>query len=249
LARRIIKQFPVHETYTEPFAGGLNVLLNKLPAPIEIVSDLDANLVNFWTVVLDHGDELLHLIKDLPYTEEIFNHAKKIIRSHDWINDIDRAVNFLVRNRFSRNALGKDWAWSDRLRRGVREQISSWERTKEELPRVTERFQGVGIRRAPAIEIIREHDGPETTHYCDPTYLHSTRTAPDIYEFEMTDDDHVELLDVLMGCRGTVVLSGYPSELYDDRLKGWRRLVFDMPNHAGQGKKKQRRQEIIWINR
>ena len=65
----------------------------------------------------------------------------------------------------------------------------------------------------------------------------------------MTAADHAELLDVLMGCRGTVVLSGYPSPLYDARLAGWRRIVFEMPNHAGQGRSKQRREEVIWINR
>jgi DNA adenine methylase len=79
--------------------------------------------------------------------------------------------------------------------------------------------------------------------------MHSTRTARDTYRFEMTEGEHAEMLDVLIGCRGTVVLSGYPSALYDTRLAGWRRIVFDMPNHSSQGKSKQRREEVIWINR
>ena len=38
---------------------------------------------------------------------------------------------------------------------------------------------------------------------------------------------HAELIEALLGCRATVVLSGYASELYDGLLSGWsRRLQF-----------------------
>jgi hypothetical protein len=39
-------------------------------------------------------------------------------------------------------------------------------------------------------------------------------------EHEMSEADHVELLRVLRTCTGKVMLSGYPSQLYDDTLKG-----------------------------
>jgi DNA adenine methylase len=105
----------------------------------------------------------------------------------------------------------------------------------------------VEIRRANAPELIREFDGPDTLHYCDPPYLPSTRTARDTYRHEMTAADHAELLELLVHCRGTVVLSGYRSPLYDRRLVGWERLTFDLPNHSGQGRSKERRSEILWI--
>ena len=37
---------------------------------------------------------------------------------------------------------------------------------------------------APAVEVIREHAGPDVLHYCDPPYLHETRTARGTYRFE-----------------------------------------------------------------
>jgi DNA adenine methylase len=77
--------------------------------------------------------------------------------------------------------------------------------------------------------------------------LHETRTARDAYRHEMIGEDHAELLDVLTSCRGTVVLSGYPSPLYDSRLAGWQRVAFNMPNHSGQGRSKERRTEVVWI--
>lgn len=63
----------------------------------------------------------------------------------------------------------------------------------------------------------------------------------------MTADDHAELLEVLCSCRSAVVLSGYPSALYDSTLRGWERVTFGVPNHSGQGKRKQRRTEVLWI--
>src|SRR5262249_22576449 len=103
------------------------------------------------------------------------------------------------------------------------------------------------MRQAPAIEVIRERDAPDTLHYCDPPYLHETRTTHETYRFEKTGEEHVELLGFLEVCRGTVVLSGYPSPLYDARLAGWERVTFDMPNHSGQGRSKERRTEVVWI--
>jgi DNA adenine methylase len=40
LARRIIARLPGHRAYVEPFAGGLSVLINKRPCPIEVAGDL-----------------------------------------------------------------------------------------------------------------------------------------------------------------------------------------------------------------
>jgi DNA adenine methylase len=251
LARRIIGHFPAHETYTEPFAGGLNVLLNKRRAPVEVVGDLDPDVVNLWTVLRDRGAELAGRLAAVEYTEANFDAARAFLADPGPVraDDLERAAQFVIRDRFSRNSLGEDWAWSERLRRGVPEQISAWETIRAQVPLMVERLQGVGIRRAPAIEVIRQYDAPDAHHYCDPTYLHSTRTVRDAYRFEMSDADHAELLDVLVGCRGTVVLSGYPSAVYDTRLAGWRRISFDMANHSGQTKVKQRRTEVIWMNR
>jgi DNA adenine methylase len=64
----------------------------------------------------------------------------------------------------------------------------------------------------------------------------------------MTRADHERLLEVLRGCRSRVFLSGYQNPLYGEALAGWTRHEFDMPNHSGQGKVKQRRVECVWEN-
>jgi DNA adenine methylase len=109
---------------------------------------------------------------------------------------------------------------------------------------------GSGLLREPAGRaLIRREDKPGTLFYCDPPYLHPTRTSKKVYgPFELSEADHRELLDVLLGCRGKVMLSGYPSALYDDALAGWTRHTFDAANHAAGGKKKGRETEVLWCN-
>ena len=63
--------------------------------------------------------------------------------------------------------------------------------------------------------------------------------------------EHGRLLDVLLGVKGKVMLSGYPSDVYDGTLtpaRGWTRHAFGRANHAAGGKSKRRMVECLWRN-
>jgi DNA adenine methylase len=64
----------------------------------------------------------------------------------------------------------------------------------------------------------------------------------------MTEEDHVELLDVLRQVTGKVMLSGYSNQLYDEKLKEWNRAEFGIANHAAGGEAKRRMVECVWMN-
>ncbi|MBY0085569.1 hypothetical protein HP567_010000 [Brevibacillus sp. M2.1A] len=64
-----------------------------------------------------------------------------------------------------------------------------------------------------------------------------------MYKNEMTDADHIELLDALDENPGPVILSGYDNDLYNIRLKHWRKE--DKKVLAEMGRI---RTEVIWIN-
>ena len=65
------------------------------------------------------------------------------------------------------------------------------------------------------------------------------------YQFEMEEDDHRGLADVLRNCRGKVAVSGYRCELMDELYKEWKR--FDAPVKKCHSIKKPR-QECLWMN-
>ncbi len=78
--------------------------------------------------------------------------------------------------------------------------------------------------------------------YCDPPYLHYTRTSNRRYRFDYEEQDHIELLRILKKLPCAVMLSGYPSALYDELLPDWRTLEIQVMNQAGV------RTEKIWFN-
>ena len=78
--------------------------------------------------------------------------------------------------------------------------------------------------------------------YCDPPYIHYTRTSERRYRFDYEEHDHVELLKLLKRLPCLVMISGYPSVLYDEMLTDWGRLELQVMNQAGV------RTEKIWFN-
>ena len=78
--------------------------------------------------------------------------------------------------------------------------------------------------------------------------LDATRTATEVYDHEMSEGGHRELLDVLLACQSKVILSGYANDLYDEVLARWTREEFNLPNNAAGGKKKGRETEVLWCN-
>ncbi|MCP5017384.1 MAG: DNA adenine methylase [Ketobacter sp.] len=78
--------------------------------------------------------------------------------------------------------------------------------------------------------------------YCDPPYLHHTRTSGRRYRCDYEEQDHIELLTLLKTLPCNVILSGYPSTLYDEMLEGWRSLELQVMNQGGV------RTEKLWHN-
>jgi site-specific DNA-adenine methylase len=78
--------------------------------------------------------------------------------------------------------------------------------------------------------------------YSDPPYLLSTRTSQRRYRFDYNEEDHIELLNLLKRLPCHVMISGYPSAMYDQLLDGWRSLEVQVMNQGGV------RTEKIWFN-
>lgn len=78
--------------------------------------------------------------------------------------------------------------------------------------------------------------------YSDPPYLQHTRTSRRRYRFEYLQQDHIELLTLLKTLPCYVILSGYPSAVYDDLLEGWNSVELQVMNQGGV------RTEKLWYN-
>lgn len=260
LANRIRELFPPHLHYVEPFAGGLSVLLAGDGEGVsEVVNDLNGELVNFWRVLRSDVNfpKFQRSAGSMPFAEAEWGDAGKprlrLVNPDDPEGDWRAALRFFVRCRQSLAGRMNSFTGvtKTRTRRGMNNEVSAWLSAVEGLPAVHARLKRVLILGPrPALEVIRSQDGPQTLFYLDPPYLTETRTAPDVYAHEMSRDDHFELLLGLGSLAGKFVLSGYPSELYDSfaARSGWRRVDFDIANHASGGAEKRRMVECCWLN-
>jgi DNA adenine methylase len=253
LANWIIGHFPKHSNYVEPFAGGLAVLLAKDHTDTsEVVNDLNRELTTFWQVLQNDTafDRFRRRAEATPFSEAEWYEANVVGVCLN--NDpVETAWAFFVRCRQSLAGRMESFASvsTGRLRRGVNEQVSAWLTAVEGLPAIHQRLKRVLVLNRNANDVIRQFDKPETVTYCDPPYVQSTRTSPNVYEHEMSEGDHIRFLDTVLSVKNAnVVISGYGCDLYADRLKGWRRVEKDVPNNAAGGDSKRRMTEVLWMN-
>jgi DNA adenine methylase len=271
LRKWIIDLMPPHLHYVEPFFGGGGILLardpkrnwmafadEKLSSAVqgssEVANDIHGELTNFWRVLQNAEDfeAFRHRIELTPFSEVEFEEALQNPLAIEPTNRVDRAIRFFILARQSRQGLMKDFATlsRNRTRSRMNEQVSAWLNVIEGLPDIHQRLRNVVILNQDACDVIRKQDGVHTLFYCDPPYLHETRSTTGEYAFEMTEAQHVELLDVLAGIQGKFMLSGYPSDLYQDRQRqhGWNRHSCLIDNKAASGKVKEKKQECLWCN-
>ncbi len=78
--------------------------------------------------------------------------------------------------------------------------------------------------------------------YSDPPYLAETRSSRARYKNEYTLSDHKRLIATLKKIPASVMISGYPSLLYDELLSDWRTYEFTVMTRGGV------RTEKIWMN-
>jgi DNA adenine methylase len=238
LARRIIELIPDSSIYVEPFAGGLNVLLNKCQCGVEIAGDLNPELIYLYEAVRDHSSVLLDRIKDIPYSEEVYRKAC----SAGIIEDpIERALNVLIRYQMSFSGMGH--SGFSRLKEEMID--GCWGNLSEDLKFTAHRLQGVAFYNEPAMKLINRFDGKNTSFYLDPPYYPLARRSPKKYEHEMTGMEHLLLLRRIQRCQGHVVLSGYDLPTYSNELQGWERYVFDAVSRTSD--ERSDRVEVVWV--
>lgn len=238
LAYWICEYIPVHDVYLEPFAGSLAVLFNKQRCHIETVNDLDEEVTNFFRILRDRGNELERLITLTPFSRREYQSAYEFCD-----DDLERARRFAVKcwMGFGCGNLYQNGFKSGQQKKSPNP-ARAWSKLPETLKLAVERLQGVQIENLPATELIRRYDTQDVFIYADPPYLHGTRKNY-LYRHEMTDVEHVDLLNLLVKHPGKVLLSGYDNELYNDMLHGWNKAHKDTRAEGGR-----KRTETLWMN-
>jgi DNA adenine methylase len=241
LAPWIISHFPKHRIYTEVYGGAASVLLRKPRAYAEVYNDLDGEIVNFFSVLRDSGQELRSKLALTPFAREEF------LDAYDPAEDpVEKARRTVIKSYmgFGSDSIKRKSGFRSNSDRSGTTPAHDWANYGEKLDELVGRMQGVVIEQRPALQVLKSHDRPDALHYVDPPYLHSTRTGVKnkAYRFEMTDRDHIELSRLLHRLKGSVVISGYRSPLYDKLYRRWTHVE---RKALADGARK--RIEVLWI--
>lgn len=252
LAPWIISHFPEHRNYVEPFGGGGSVLLRKPRTYAEVYNDLDCEIVNLFQVARDRGPELVNVLTMTPFARKEFELAwhpsedaleqarRTVIRAFMGFGSAAATMRRSV-NQKGRGGLAKTGFRNNSDRSGTTP-AHDWNNYPSALVETIARLKGVVIENKPALDLIRQMDRPHTLFYVDPPYLPETRDAGGDYRHEMTEQDHRDLAALLNTVQGAVILSGYPSALYEDLYRGWRRVEREA---LADGARK--RTEVLWM--
>ena len=230
LADWVISHFPRHRFYVEPFGGGGSILMKKPRSKCELYNDLDGEVVNYFKVLRspELAAKLEAILRLTPFAREEY---KEAYGAYDGDDPVEKARRFFIRLAMGWGTKMQSSTRAFRTRRGLDESTpaADFVNYPKHIKSFTDRLRGVVIENRSALDIIKLHDEPDVLFYCDPPYLKHLRAnnGYGTYAHDMSDEDHIDLAEILYNVRGFVVISGYPSELYE-RLytsQGWVRKV------------------------
>lgn len=238
IASWICGYIPRHDVYLEPYAGSLAVFFNKERCHIETVNDLHGEMVNYFRVLRDNGEELQRLIELTPYSREEYEKAYEMSG-----NETERARRFCIRCWMG---IGCANLYKNGFKNGQQSNspnpAKAWARFPEVMKAAAKRLEGVQIECLPALELISRYDTEDVFMYIDPPYPHATRKNY-LYKYEMEDCEHEDLLKTLVKHPGKVLLSGYENEMYTEYLSGWKKAHKKTRAECGVT-----RVETLWMN-
>lgn len=244
LAAALIKLFPEHITYVEPFGGGAHVLCQKPQSKVEIYNDIDSNAVNFLIQSVQNTAELITKCNEIPYAREVYHDLKnkelpenKIERAAAWF--------YLIRSAFGGGGGRKNLSgWRASKQRNVAKQYYNSINSFEDL---RARFQNVQIENLDYREIIKRYDSEETLFFVDPPYFDREY----LYNGNFTLQDHKDLANLLNNIKGKAIVSYYDNELLNELYPNWTRNEIDTvvhTYHVTSGSQRRKEKEIVLTN-
>lgn len=239
----VSEHFPAHKNYYEPFMGGWAVGQNKARCQgWEMATDLNTRTINFWqqlktspnsiyaAIAAEPLTELMTITKDGGLFQETYDRFKVWHGGHDE-PAIDAAWYYLC-SLYGFLGVGVSRNSNPSPSR------ASTQPNILALHQAHLRLQNVEVKLQCAIETLKNlPDYEGTLIYADPPYEQKSRrttasrpskkgkTPYRQYLHDAGEDVQVQIIESLKlaSDRGAmVIISGYPNELYQDLLTGWK---------------------------
>lgn len=237
MLKHLLPLIPEHRIYVEAFAGGAALFWAKKPSKIEVLSDINGNVANFYKCMRDEFDSLHGMILNTLHCEHTFYQCKEIYNNPSEHNDVVRAWAFFVACNMSYAAeAAGSFQW-------VRNKTDNWhpavsvKNRRLQFEQYRDRLSLVSIRDRRAEQLIMDMDCPDAFFYCDPPYVGARQGHYEGYKQE----DFDELLSILSNIDGKFLLSSYDNHELDRYVEkhNWIQVKFNqrLGVQGGTGRK------------
>lgn len=165
LADRLIRLFPPHTCYVEPFAGAAAVFFAKAPSDVEVLNDVNGELVNLYRVVQHHLEEFVRQFKWALSSRQVFKWLQQ--QPIEPLTDIQRAARFYYLQvlAFGAKVTGQTWGTATTAPPGL-----NLLRLEQDLSAAHLRLASVYIENEDWRACIERYDRADTFFYMDPPY-------------------------------------------------------------------------------
>jgi len=206
----VIDHFPENyekNLYCEVFGGAGWVLLKKQPSANEVYNDLNADLVNLFSIIRDHRGEFIKKARWTFHSRKMWADAKAKIQNAGYNDATERAICYAILRTMSFSGNGHSYGYTKDCKAH-----SSWNAFLRRLIELRDRFRRIQIECLDYSKVIEKYDGPNTFFYLDPPYV----DAEHYYKTRFNEADHRKLAEMLKNIKGKFLLSYYPHPLLDE---------------------------------
>lgn len=252
ISQEIILMMPKHKIYCEPFFGGGAVFFKKEKSKIEVINDHDKHLINFYTCIQNHFEDLQQLIKKTLHSEAMYLHAKDIWNNRVEVSEIEKAwAVWMITNGSYAGSMHGGWKWCNGTT-GSHSGIYIKGKRETFNKQLYDRLDQVQISCRDAMKVIQDRDTENTFFYLDPPYPGCVQQHYSGYTFEHFEN----LLNLLQTIKGKFILSNYHSDLLTKYIKNnswnYREIEVDLRitnlNRGIRESKTQYRTEVLVFN-
>lgn len=215
--KRIIAEFPKNfDRYIEVFGGAGWVLFGAdRHANFEVFNDINSDLINLYRCVKYHPAALQIELDGILNSRELFFDYISQLKCNG-LTDIQRAARYFITIKCSFGSKMESFATEK----------SNINKTIDQFQAVQERLKDVVIENRNYEQIIKTYDRDAALFYLDPPYYKTEK----YYAGDFSENDHINLRDILEKIKGKFVLSYNDSAFIRDLYKNYNIIGFERCN-------------------
>ena len=221
-------------TVIDVFGGSGKVLMN-LNAKVKVYNDVNNNLVNFFTELKDHKEEVLRKLDYVLNSRELFERYRE--KSQD---NLENAFRFLYNNILSFNGEGRSYSYSTKRNKSI-----TLLNINNAINKSYNDIKYWTIEKLDFLEILKRYDSENAFFYLDPPYHNITG----LYDNNLKDEDYINIKNALDRIKGKYLLNINEDEFVLNLFgKPQKRKEFTNFGINGRISEKSKRVELFYYN-